>query len=153
MGEKGQFGIKPDLILLDGGKGHLSSVMEVVNGTSFSDVAIFGMVKDSKHRTRALVGTEGEIAIAMHKGIFKFITEIQDEVHRFSIEYMRKNQKTKSYAVTLTKISGIGEKKAASLMKTFKTLANIKTLTPQQLMEADGISEKDANSIYEFFHT
>jgi len=153
MGEKGQFGIKPDLILLDGGKGHLSSVMEVVNGTSFSDVAIFGMVKDSKHRTRALVGTEGEIAIAMHKGIFKFITEIQDEVHRFSIEYMHKNQKTKSYAVTLTKISGIGEKKAASLMKTFKTLANIKTLTPQQLMEADGISERDANSIYEFFHT
>jgi len=71
MGEKGQFGIKPDLILLDGGKGHLSSVMEVVNGTSFSDVAIFGMVKDSKHRTRALVGTEGEIAIAMHKGNIK----------------------------------------------------------------------------------
>lgn len=153
MGEKGQFGMKPDLILLDGGKGHLSSVMEIVKGTSFEDVPIFGMVKDSKHRTRALVGTEGEIAIAMHKGIFKFITEIQDEVHRFSIEYMRKNQKTKSYAVTLTKINGIGEKKAASLMKTFKTLTNIKTLTPTELMEADGISEKDANNIYEFFHS
>ena len=153
MGEKGQFGMKPDLILLDGGKGHLSSVMEVVRGTSFEDVAIFGMVKDSKHRTRALVGADGEIAIAMHKGIFKFITEIQDEVHRFSIEYMRKNQKTKSYAVTLTKINGIGEKKAASLMKNFKTLANIKTLTPAQLMEAEGISEKDANNIYEFFHS
>ena len=111
------------------------------------------MVKDSKHRTRALVGPEGEIAIAMHKGIFKFITEIQDEVHRFSIEFMRKNQKTKSYAVTLTKINGIGEKKAANLMKAFKTLANIKTLTPDQLMEAEGISEKDANNIYEFFHS
>ena len=152
MGEKGQFGIKPDLILLDGGKGHLSSVLEVVQGTSFEDVPIFGMVKDSKHRTRALVSKEGEIAIALHKGIFKFITEIQDEVHRFSIEYMRKNQKTKSYAVTLTKIEGIGEKKAASLMKTFKTLANIKTLTPAQLAEAQGISEKDANNIYQFFH-
>ena len=153
MGEKGQFGTKPDLILLDGGKGHLSSVLEVTKGTSFEDVPIFGMVKDSKHRTRALVGTEGEIAIAMHKGIFKFITEIQDEVHRFAIEYMRKNQKTKSYAVTLTKINGIGEKKAESLMRTFKTLTNIKSLSAAELAKADGISEKDARNIYEFFHT
>ena len=153
MGEKGQFGIKPDLILLDGGKGHLSSVLEVVQGTSFEDVPIFGMVKDSKHRTRALVGTEGEIAIAMHKEIFKFVTEIQDEVHRFAIEYMRKNQKTKSYAVTLTKINGIGEKKAENLMKAFKTLSNIKTLPVEELMTAEGISEKDAINIYEFFHT
>ena len=153
MGEKGQFGTKPDLILLDGGKGHLSSVLEVTKGTSFEDVPIFGMVKDSKHRTRALVGTEGEIAIAMHKGIFKFITEIQDEVHRFAIEYMRKNQKTKSYAVTLTKINGIGEKKAESLMRAFKTLTNIKSLSAAELAQADGISEKDARNIYEFFHT
>ena len=153
MGENGQFGTKPDLILLDGGKGHLSSVLEVVRGTSFEDVPIFGMVKDSRHRTRALVGTQGEIAIAMHKGIFKFITEIQDEVHRFSIEYMRKNQKTKSYAVTLTKINGIGEKKAASLMKQFKTLSEIKTLTPSQLVEAEGISERDAQNIYNYFNS
>ena len=152
-GDNGQFGTKPDLILLDGGKGHLSSVLEVVKGTSFADVPIFGMVKDSKHRTRALVSTEGEIAIAMHKGIFKFITEIQDEVHRFAIEYMRKNQKTKSYAVTLTKINGIGEKKAENLMKAFKTLSNIKTLTPDQLVEAEGISVKDAENIYQFFHS
>ena len=151
--EKGQFGVKPDLILLDGGKGHLSSVLEVTKGTSFENVPIFGMVKDSKHRTRALMSQQGEIAIAMHKGIFKFITEIQDEVHRFSIEYMRKNQKTKAYAVTLTKINGIGEKKAASLMKSFKTLSNIKTLTPTQLVQAEGISERDAKAIYEFFHT
>jgi len=126
--------------------------MEVVKGTSFENVPIFGMVKDSKHRTRALVGTEGEIAIAMHKGIFKFITEIQDEVHRFSIEYMRKNQKTKSYAVTLTKIDGIGEKKAASLMKAFKTLSNIKTLSVAELAQADGISERDAKAVYDYFH-
>jgi excinuclease ABC subunit C len=144
---------KPDLILLDGGKGHLSSVLEIVGGTSFEDVPIFGMVKDSKHRTRAIVGKDGEIAIAMHKGVFKFVTEIQDEVHRFAIEYMRKNQKTKSYAVTLTKISGIGEKKAESLMKTFKTLTNIKTLSVSQLMEADGISERDAKNIYDYFNS
>ena len=152
-GDSGQFGTKPDLILLDGGKGHLSSVLEIVQGTSFEDVAIFGMVKDSKHRTRAIVGRDGEIAIAMHKGVFKFVTEIQDEVHRFSIEYMRKNQKTKSYAVTLTKISGIGEKKAESLMRSFKTLTKIKTLSVHELMEADGISERDAKNIYDYFNS
>lgn len=152
IGEKGQFGIKPDLILLDGGKGHLSAILQVVKGTSFENVPIFGMVKDSKHRTRALVSKDGEIAIAMHKGIFKFITEIQDEVHRFAIEYQRKTQKTKSYAVTLTKINGIGEKKAESLMRTFKTLSAIKQLTPGQLKEAEGISEKDAENIYRYFN-
>ncbi|MBQ5783169.1 MAG: excinuclease ABC subunit UvrC [Oscillospiraceae bacterium] len=153
MGEKGQFGTKPDLILLDGGKGHLSSVLEIVQGTSFEDVPIFGMVKDSKHRTRAIVGKEGEIAIALHKGVFRFVTEIQDEVHRFSIEYMRKNQKTKSYAVTLTKIKGIGEKKAENLMKAFGTLTKIKTLSVAQLMEAEGISERDAVNIYQYFNS
>ena len=66
---------------------------------------------------------------------------------------MRKNQKTKSYAVTLTKINGIGEKKAENLMKAFKTLSNIKTLPVEELMTAEGISEKDAINIYEFFHT
>ena len=149
----GQFGVKPDLILLDGGKGHLSSVLQVVKGTSFDDVLIAGMVKDSKHRTRALVSENGEIAIAMHKGVFKFVTEIQDEVHRFAIEYQRKNQKSKSYAVTLTKIDGIGEKKAESLMKKFSTLSAIKQLTPQQLVQADGISERDAENIYKYFNT
>ncbi len=150
-GATGQFGVKPDLILLDGGKGHLSSVLQVLDGTDFMDVAVFGMVKDSKHRTRAIVGRDGEIEVAMHKGIFKFITEIQDEVHRFSIEYQRRTQKTKSYAVTLTKIKGIGEKKAESLMREFKTLANIKEQDISALIEVDGISENDAKNIFDYF--
>ena len=151
-GTSGQFGIKPDVIFLDGGKGHLSSVLEVVKGTAFEDVPIFGMVKDSKHRTRAMVSKEGEIAIAMHKGIFKFVTEIQDEVHRFSIEYQRRNRKTKSYAVTLMKVPGIGEKKSENLMKEFKTVANVKAAEMSQLVEVEGISYKDARNIYYFFH-
>lgn len=151
-GARGQFGIKPDVIFLDGGKGQLSSVLRVVKGTAFEDVPIFGMVKDSKHRTRAMVSPEGEIAIAMHKGIFKFITEIQDEVHRFSIEYQRRTRKTKSYAVTLTKIPGIGEKKAENLMKAFKTVANVKAAEMGRLVEVPGISYKDARNIYYYFH-
>ena len=151
-GASGQFGIKPDVIFLDGGKGQLSSVLEVVAGTAFEDVPVFGMVKDSKHRTRAMVSRDGEIAIAMHKGIFKFITEIQDEVHRFSIEYQRRTRKNKSYAVTLTKVPGIGPKKAENLMRKFKTVANIRAAEMGRLIEAEGISYKDARNIYEYFH-
>ena len=151
-GASGQFGIKPDVIFLDGGKGQLSSVLEILAGTAFEDVPVFGMVKDSKHRTRAMVGRDGEIAIAMHKGIFKFVTEIQDEVHRFSIEYQRRNRKSKSYAVTLTKVPGIGEKKAENLMKKFKTVANVKNAEMNDLIEAEGISYKDARNIYYYFH-
>ena len=151
-GTGGQFGIKPDVIFLDGGKGQLSSVLEILAGTAFRDVPVFGMVKDSKHRTRAMVSPEGEIAIAMHKGIFKFITEIQDEVHRFSIEYQRRNRKSKSYAVTLTKIPGIGEKKAENLMRKFKTVANVKAAEMNDLIEAEGINYKDARNIYYYFH-
>lgn len=151
-GTGGQFGIKPDVIFLDGGKGQLSSVLEILAGTAFRDVPVFGMVKDSKHRTRAMVSPEGEIAIAMHKGIFKFITEIQDEVHRFSIEYQRRNRKSKSYAVTLIKIPGIGEKKAENLMRKFKTVANVKAAEMNDLIEAEGISYKDARNIYYYFH-
>lgn len=151
-GTGGQFGIKPDVIFLDGGKGQLSSVLEILAGTAFRDVPVFGMVKDSKHRTRAMVGRDGEIAIAMHKGIFKFVTEIQDEVHRFSIEYQRRNRKSKSYAVTLTKVPGIGEKKAENLMRKFKTVANVKNAEIGDLIEAEGISYKDARNIYYYFH-
>ena len=151
-GTGGQFGVKPDVIFLDGGKGQLSSVLEILAGTAFADVPVFGMVKDSKHRTRAMVGPDGEIAIAMHKGIFKFVTEIQDEVHRFSIEYQRRNRKSKSYSVTLTKVPGIGEKKAENLMRKFKTVANVKAAEMNDLIEAEGISYKDARNIYYYFH-
>ena len=151
-GAQGQFGVKPDVIFLDGGIGQLSSVLEILAGTAFRDVPVFGMVKDSKHRTRAMVGKDGEIAIAMHKGIFKFVTEIQDEVHRFSIEYQRRNRKSKSYAVTLTKVPGIGEKKAENLMRKFKTVANVKVAEMNDLIEAEGISYKDARNIYYYFH-
>lgn len=150
-GSPGQFGIKPDAIFLDGGKGQLSAVMRIVRGTSFRDVPIFGMVKDSKHRTRAMVGPEGEIAIAMHKSVFKFVTEIQDEVHRFSIEFQRKTAKSKSYAVTLTKVPGIGPKKAEVLMKHFKTVSAVKEAEMSKLADVPGISYKDARSIYFYF--
>ena len=152
-GTKGQFSVKPDAIFLDGGKGQLSSVRRALAGTSFEDVPMFGMVKDSKHRTRRMVSDDGEIAIAMHKSIFKFVTEIQDEVHRFSIEYQRKVAKKKSYSVTLEKIPGIGPKKAERLSRHFKTLSNVRLASLEELNRVDGISRKDAKAVYEFFNS
>ena len=98
-----------------------------------------------------MVGPEGEIAIAMHKSVFKFVTEIQDEVHRFSIEFQRKTAKSKSYAVTLTKVPGIGPKKAEALMKHFKTVSAVKEAEMSKLADVPGISYKDARSIYFYF--
>ncbi len=151
-GTRGQFSVKPDAIFLDGGKGQLSSVLSVLKGTSFEGVPVFGMVKDSKHRTRAMVSRDGEIEIAMHRSVFKFVTEIQDEVHRFSIEYQRKVAKKKSYSVTLEKIPGIGPKKAEAVTKHFGNLSNVKQASEEEIARVKGISRKDAKMIYEYLN-
>ena len=99
-----------------------------------------------------MVFDDSEIAIAMHKSIFKFVTEIQDEVHRFSIEYQRKVAKKKSYSVTLEKIPGIGPKKAERLTRHFRTLANVRLASVEELSRVNGISRKDAQTVYDFFN-
>ncbi|MEG2053329.1 MAG: helix-hairpin-helix domain-containing protein, partial [Oscillospiraceae bacterium] len=148
----GQFGILPDLILLDGGKGQVSVVKEALKGGSFETVPLFGMVKDNKHRTRAIIAGDGsEIAINMNRGVFSFITSIQDEVHRFAITYQRTNQKSKAFSSTLTKINGVGEKTAKLLLKEFKTISAIEQATLEELSAVKGISSKVANAVYEFY--
>ena len=103
----------PDLILLDGGKGHVSAVREVLNELSLS-IPLFGMVKDSRHRTRAIVTEDGEIAISPVRSVFTFVTAIQDEVHRYAISYQRTLHKKATYQSVLTEVKGIGEKKQKS---------------------------------------
>lgn len=149
---KGQFGVLPDLILLDGGKGQLSAVLAVVNGTSFGNVPIFGMVKDDKHRTRAIVAQGGEIAISLNKNVFGFITAIQDEVHRFAIAYQRQGQKAKSYSSSLTQIDGIGKVRAKALMQHFKSVGAIKSAGADELSNVSGIGKAAADVIYKYFH-
>ncbi|MEG0178981.1 MAG: excinuclease ABC subunit UvrC [Oscillospiraceae bacterium] len=149
---KGQFGVLPDLILLDGGKGQLSAVLALVNGTSFGNVPIFGMVKDDKHRTRAIVAQGGEIAISLNKNVFGFITAIQDEVHRFAITYQRQGQKAKSYASSLTQIDGIGKVRAKALMQHFKSVGAIKSAGADELSNVSGIGKAAADVIYKYFH-
>ena len=138
----------PDLILLDGGKGHLSVIMELLDMME-SDIPTFGMVKDDRHRTRGLVSDAGEIGISPTSPVFKLITHIQDEVHNAAITYHRKlHGKIDS---ELDKINGIGEKRRKALLTTFKTIDKIKEATVDELMNVKEMDRKSAESVYNYF--
>lgn len=145
------FGRKPDLILLDGGKGQVSAVKEVLDRMNI-DVPLFGMVKDSKHKTRAITGDGGEIAINSNRSVFTLVSEIQEEVHRFSVGFHHKKHTKRGLMLSLTKIDGIGEKKAQELLKIFKTTKAIKDATVTDLMQVKGINKELAEKIYEFYN-
>ena len=146
------FGKMPDLILLDGGKGQVSVVKEVLDEMGI-DVPIFGMVKDSKHKTRAITGDGGEIAINSTRSVFTLVSEIQEEVHRFSVGFHHKKHTKRGLELSLTKIDGIGEKKAQELLKIFKTIKNIKEATVLDLMQVKGINKELAEKIYDFYNS
>ena len=149
-GEDG-FGTLPDLILLDGGIGQVNAVKPVLDAFGL-DIPLFGMVKDNKHRTRAIAYGGGEISIDDKRRAFALIGEIQEEVHRFAVEYHRTKHKKSQIGSSLTEIDGIGEKKAQSLMKFFKTVTAIKNASLDMLSQAPGIGKKDAERIFAYFH-
>ena len=147
------FGEKPDLFLMDGGKGQVSAARQALAGTALADVPLYGMVKDDHHRTRAIVDSAGrEIAINMNRGTFTFITAIQDETHRFANEYRKQQMKKKSYSSTLTEIPGIGPKTAKALLTQFKTVGAVREATPDQLAQTPGVGGQTAQTIYDYFH-
>ncbi|MGN0447276.1 MAG: excinuclease ABC subunit UvrC [Acutalibacteraceae bacterium] len=145
------FGKLPDLILLDGGQGQVNAVKPVIEAFGF-DIPVFGMVKDSKHRTRAIAADGGEIAINSSRRVFTLVSKIQDEVHRFAITYHKSKHTKKSISTTLTAIDGIGEKKAAALLKYFKSLRAIGEADKNEIAGVKGITKKDSENIYEYFH-
>ncbi len=149
--EGSTFKILPDLILLDGGQPQVNAVLPVIKRMNLS-VPVFGMVKDSKHRTRAIAFGGGEIEINSHRAAFTLVSNIQEEVHRFAISYHHKKHAKSTFASGLMQIEGIGEKKAKALLKYFKTISSIKEQTPEKLAECPSISKKDAKNIYEFYH-
>ena len=110
----------PDLILVDGGKGHVSAVEPMLREMEI-DVPVFGMVKDDRHRTRAIAHSGEEISITSFRSAFSLVTRIQDEAHRFAISFQRKKHHKRTYELELTKVRGIGDKKAHMLIKEFKT--------------------------------
>ena len=141
---------KPDLILLDGGKGQLSVVEELLKEMKIN-VPVYGMVKDSHHRTRAIAADGGELELKSSAEAFRFVTGIQDEVHRFAITYHRSRRKAASLDSSLLAIEGVGEKRAASLLKHFKTMKAIKNAEVEELCKADGINKDTAENIYNYF--
>lgn len=145
------FGRLPDLILLDGGLGQVRAVEPLIKSLGLN-VAVFGMVKDEKHRTRAVQSTGGEITISDKKGLFKFITEIQDEVHRYAIGYHRKLRTKNTLNMSLTEIDGIGEKRAILLLKHFKSIAAVKNAELSELERVKGMTKTAALNLYNYYH-
>ena len=147
------FGQKPDLLLMDGGRGQVSAAKAALAGTSLADVPLYGMVKDDHHRTRAIVDSEGrEIAINMNRGTFTLITAIQDETHRFANAYRKQQMRRKSYSSTLTEVPGVGPKTAKALMTQFKSVGAVREATPDQLENTPGVGPQLAQTIYDYFH-
>ena len=141
----------PDLILLDGGKGQLSAVQKVFAELGVQ-VPLYGMVKDSRHRTRALVGEGGEIALSAVKSAFTLVTAIQDEVHRFAIAYQRTLHKKANYDSDLKKLPGIGDVKAKAILREFRTKKRILAASPAELGEVAKLPPEKAEALWEGIH-
>ncbi|HCK43377.1 MAG TPA: excinuclease ABC subunit UvrC [Ruminococcaceae bacterium] len=144
------FKILPDLILLDGGQPQVNAVLPVIRQMKL-DVPVFGMVKDNKHRTRAIAYDGGEIEINSHRAAFTLVSSIQEDVHRFAITYHHKKHQKSSFSTSLTNINGIGDKKAKALLKHFKTISAIKSSSVDDLLQVKGISEKNAQDIVSYY--
>lgn len=147
----GSFASVPDLILLDGGKGHVSTVKALMEEMGI-DIPVFGMVKDDFHKTRALCDEENEISIARDRAVFSLVYRLQEEVHRFSVSKMDSAKRKTLTTSTLLKIDGIGEAKARALLKHFGGLAAVKTASAQEISAVKGISVSDGERVYKYFH-
>lgn len=145
------FGRLPDLILLDGGKGQVAAVREVLDRMHIN-VPLFGMVKDDKHRTRAVTGDGGEIAVSSRRQLFTFLSKMQDEVHRFAIGYHHQRRKNSTFKSSLTNIDGVGTVRAKSLLKYFRTIENISRADLEELENAPKMTKDSALRVYQFFH-
>ncbi len=146
----GSLGELPDLILLDGGRGQVSAVREVLESLSLN-IPLFGMVKDDYHKTRAITDGRKEISIAHEMNVYAFIYKLQEEAHRFAVKASSAS-KTKSLTKsTLEAIHGIGPRKAKLLLSQAK-ISKIRTMKKEELASLRGISARDIESIYEYYH-
>ena len=141
----------PDLILVDGGIAHTSAVRDVLKLSGVC-VPVFGMVKDNKHRTRAITTSGEEIEIKNNRRVFSFITSIQDEVHRYTIGYHKSLRNKKIMTSELTQIPGIGNKRALKILKTFGSIKRVSEAPLEELMLIHGITKNVAEGIYNYFH-
>lgn len=149
--ELGKFTVFPDLILMDGGKGQVNVALEVLDGLHL-DIPVCGMVKDDHHRTRGLYYHNEEIPIDRASEAFRLITRIQDEAHRFAIEYHRQLRGKGQVHSILDDIGGIGPARRKALMRQYQSLDDIKNASVEELAKIPSMNEKAAEAVYKFFH-
>ena len=146
-----RFAPLPDLLLIDGGAAHAAAAAEVLTELGLCGVPVWGMVKDDRHRTRALVGPDGrETGISADPGLFALIGGIQEETHRFAIEYQRA-LRMENIGSELDRISGVGDKRRGELLKQFKTIKAIKAASVEELCAV--VPKNTARAVYDFYHT
>lgn len=150
--ELSSFGRLPDLLLMDGGKGQVNIAKEVLDELGLN-IPVCGMVKDDRHRTRGLYFNNTEIPIDTHGEGFKLLTRIQDETHRFAIEYHKSLRSGAQIHSVLDDIKGVGPARRKALMKAYKSIEEIKNASVSELAGIDGITKAAAEEIYSFFHS
>ena len=134
--------------MLDGGNGHVNAVEPVLERMGVT-CPLFGLVKDSKHRTRAVATGGGEISLAKCRAAFNLVTAIQDEVHRVAITYQAQKHKKSAHRLEITKVKGIGDKKAAKLITEYKTKEALKKATVEELAKTAGVNIDTARELKE----
>lgn len=149
--EFGSFTKFPDLLLMDGGRGQVNIALEVLKELDLK-IPVCGMVKDDHHNTRGLYFNNVEIPIDRRSEGFKLITRVQDEAHRFAIEFHRSLRNTSSVKSVLDDIPGVGESRRKALMRAFKSIEEVKNATVEELAMVDEIPRNVAEEIYTFFH-
>jgi excinuclease ABC subunit C len=144
----------PDLILMDGGKGHVNAALAVLQELEL-DLPVAGLAKDDHHRTKSLIYWKDdemkEIPLREKPLLYKYMGTVQEEVHRFAIEYHRGLRGKNMLTSVLDEIEGIGPVKRNALLDHFGSVEKIKAATPEQLAAVDGITEKLAENIYQYF--
>ncbi len=150
--EMGSFSRFPDLIMMDGGRGQVNVALHVLDKLGIS-IPVCGMVKDDFHRTRGLYYNNIEVPIDTRSEGFKLITRIQDEAHRFAIEYHRSLRSKGQVHSILDDIEGIGPTRRKALMRTFKSLEAIRDASFEELANAESMNARSAQQVYDFFHT
>lgn len=150
-GKKDGFETLPDLWLIDGGAGQVAAAKKAAAQFGV-EIPIFGMVKDDRHRTRAIRAENEEIAIRSSQSVFRLITAIQDETHRYAISFSRKKHRKTGFASVLTGVPGIGEQRAAKLLKHFKSMAAVKAADEEALAAAPGMTRPAAEALYRYLH-
>ena len=150
-GEGEGFSRLPDLWLIDGGAGHVKVAEEVLARYGLA-VPVFGMVKDSRHRTRAVTSRDEEIGISANRGVFSFVTAVQDEVHRFSVQFSRKSHGKSALATRLTGLEGIGPARASALYRKFRTYKAILAASEEELAAVPGMTRPAAEKLWAQLH-